>query len=61
METIKEYRHRGYSIWYNGSTYKVSIEDGMYTYSLLEYQTQTLKEAKAKIDQYNARINKNYQ
>jgi hypothetical protein len=58
--TKKDYTYKGYPITKIEGGYVVTIEDGMFSYSMLTYYKKTLSEAKKAINDYKLRISKNY-
>lgn len=55
-----KYTHKGQIIEGRRGNWVCLLEDGMYTYSIIEYKGSTIKEVKRQIDQYYERINKAY-
>ena len=59
---MKNYKttYKGYEIEKNDDVYTTTIEDGMFSYSMLIDEHKTLKDARNRINKYIERINNLY-
>lgn len=63
MKNNNDYQttYKGYQLEKMNGEYITTIEDGMYTYSMLVEKHKTLKDARNEINSYIDRINRPYQ
>lgn len=52
--------YRGATIFKEAKGWKAELEDGMYTYSILIYEAETLQGIKDQVNEYYARIQRAY-